>query len=141
MHQNTSISLGVAYDASISSNFFWGLSVDFHGMDWERPTTRESDKRTLIDVAAGLKYRISVADGLFALRPGIAIGTGILPSISGLNNARLLTLKGTAEFIYYFSENLGLLIEGGVFVAPSGDDDVNDISIKSLPIFRVGLVF
>jgi len=139
--QNSALSLGAAYDGAISDHVFWGISADFHRIDWNNPRTGESDKGTMIDIAGGLRYRIAISDGLFALRPGISLGTGILSSTLGLGNSRFFTLKSTVELTYYFSDQMGLLLEGGLFVAPSGDDNVNDVSIHSLPIIRVGLVF
>ena len=139
--QRTALSFGSSYDASISDILFWGLNIDFHRMKWEGGFPFGTNQRTMLDISAGFKFRLTAFDGLVAFKPGIALGAGVLREISGVNDSRFLTIKVSADLVFYLGDQFGILIEGGMFTAPNGDDNVNNINIKPLPLFRVGLVY
>lgn len=141
IEQKSAFSFGSSYDSPISDKLYWGVNVDFHRIEWEGLSSFGSNQRTMIDISAGFKLRLPILDGVIVLRPGIALGAGVLPSTSGLNNSRFLTVKATNELILYVGDQFGIFVEGGIFLAPNGRDEVDRIFIKPLPLFRIGISY
>ncbi|RME28313.1 MAG: hypothetical protein D6800_04035, partial [Candidatus Zixiibacteriota bacterium] len=97
--------------------------------------------KLLTEITAGFKYRFAFHDGLLAFRPTAAIGVGYLPKMLDLQASTYLVLKTSGEFLWYTTENYGLIVEIGMFYAPSGSADVNSVTIDPLLLLRAGVTF
>jgi len=145
--QDAGVSLGLFYDVQALDNLYWGVNVDLHRMAWTLElieidrTLVLREAKLLTEITAGFKYRFAIDDGLFAFRPTAAIGVGYLPRMLDLQASTYLVLKTGGELLWYPAENYGLILEVGMFYAPSGHADVNSVTIDPLLLVRAGVAF
>jgi hypothetical protein len=143
--QQTGLSAGFFFDLPLGSRLHYGLSTDLHKMSWfgDRGNTRVDETGWLLDLGVNLKGNLIDEDSPLSLRPGVGAGVGFLGKMDGLgvSGSSYVILRAFAEIVYFSPGDLMLVFEGGVWYAPSGGDNVTDVSIGPLFLLRGGVMF
>ncbi|MBD3258094.1 hypothetical protein GF377_06640 [candidate division GN15 bacterium] len=141
--QETSFLLQAFYDFPFGDNVFYGLGADILGMKWRGETDeqRVDETELLLDVGLHFKALLRPFGNRFAVRPGGGIGYGVMRRLENLNGSNFLTLKAYVEFVYQFDTERVILIDVGVWDAPTGGDAETDITIGPLAFVRAGIAF
>ena len=143
--QRAGLSAGFFFDLPLGSRLHYGLSTDLHKMSWqgERFTNRVDETGWLLDLGVNLKGNFVNEDSPFGFRPGIGAGVGFLGKMDalGVSGSSYVTLRAFAEIVYFSPGDLMFVFEGGVWYAPSGGDNVTDVSIGPLLTIRGGVMF
>lgn len=141
--QRSSFAAGLFFDFPFGSRMHYGVSADLLRMDWKADGSRYSfEKReVLLDVGINLKLSLTAENSPIMLRPGLGVGFGALRRIDNFSGSNYLTLKGFCELIYFTPGEFDLLLDGGIWYAPSGGDNDHDIRIGPLLVLRFGIMF
>jgi len=110
------------------------ITADFHVM------RGDGVGETALDVAGGLKYIGVLPGGVVSVRPGMAMGFGILPDIWVFKASRHMTFKMFVELAFHTTKGTGLVIEIGSLRSLTGTDGTYDIKAKPMLMFRGGLI-
>ena len=144
-HQQVGPSAGLFFDLPLGSRLHYGLATDLHKMSWrgERLDYRIDETGWLLDIGVNLKADFFGDDSSLGIRPGIGVGVGFLEKMDGLgvSGSSYVILRGTTELVYFTPGDLMFVLEGGVWYAPSGGDNVTDVSIGPLVLLRAGVMF
>jgi hypothetical protein len=143
LRQDKSFSLAFASEFPAGEHFHYGLSADFLWMNWTGDDLGMGidASETLLDLHISVKGNVDLLGRRVTMRPGVGIGYGVMGRQSRLNPMNFLTLRASAEAIYWLPKARGLLLEAIWWNAPNGGDDDTDVTIGALPVFRVGFVF
>jgi len=145
VEQQTGLSAGFFFDLPLGSRLHYGLSTDLHKMSWsgERLDYRVDETGWLLDLGVNLKGDFISDNSPLGFRPGIGAGVGFLGRMDGLgvSGSSYVILQGFAEIVYFSPSDLMFVFEGGVWYAPSGGDNVTDVSIGPLLLLRGGVMF
>jgi hypothetical protein len=143
--QKNGLSAGFFFDLPLGSRLHYGLSTDLHKMSWfgDRGNTRVDETGWLLDLGVNLKGNLINEDSPLGLRPGVGAGVGFLGKMDGLgvSGSSYVILRAFAEIVYFSPDDLMFVFEGGVWYAPSGGDNVTDVSIGPLFLLRGGVMF
>lgn len=145
VEQTIGPSAGFFFDLPLGSRLHYGLSTDLHKMSWsgERLTYQVDENGWLLDLGLNLKGDFMSDNSPLGFRPGIGAGVGFLGKMDGLgvSGSSYLILRAFAEVVYSSPSDLMFILEGGVWYAPSGGDNVTDVSIGPLFLLRGGVMF
>lgn len=145
VEQQAGLSAGFFFDLPLGSRLHYGLSTDLHRMSWtgERLTYQVDETGWLLDLGVNLKGDFMSDNSPLGFRPGVGAGVGFLGKMDGLGVAgsSFLILRTFAEIVYASPSDLMFILEGGVWYAPSGGDNVTDVSIGPLFLLRGGVMF
>jgi len=144
-NQGAGLSAGFFFDLPLGSRLHYGLSTDLHKMSWsgERWNNRIDETGWLLDLGVNLKGNLISEDGPLGIRPGVGAGLGFLGKMDGLgvSGSSYVIVRAFAEMVYFSPSDVMFVFEGGVWYAPSGGDNVTDVSIGPLLIIRGGVMF
>jgi hypothetical protein len=143
--QQSGLSAGFFFDLPMGSRLHYGLSTDLHKMSWqgEGLAGRIDETGWLLDIGANLKGDFFSEDAPWGFRPGVGVGVGFLGKMDGLgvSSSSYIVLRATAEIVYFTPSDLMLVLESGVWYAPSGGDNLTDVTIGPLLLLRAGIMF
>ena len=141
--QKAGFGAGVFFDFPAGTHLHYGASVDLFSVHWKANTDTYSFDATelMMDIGINVKAMLGRENGSFALRPGLGIGFGVLRRMADFNGSNYLTLKAFAEMVYFTPGTIALLLDSGVWYAPSGGDNDHDIKIGPLFYLRAGVMF
>ena len=144
-NQRAGLSAGFFFDLPLGSRLHYGLSTDLHKMSWsgERLDYRVDETGWLLDLGVNLKGNLVNEDSPLGVRPGVGAGLGFLGKMDGLgvSGSGYVIVRAFAEIVYFSPSDVMFVFEGGVWYAPSGGDNVTDVSIGPLLIIRGGVMF
>ena len=145
VHEQAGVSAGFFFDLPMGSRLHYGLSTDLHEMTWqgENSLGRVEESGWLLDIGINLKGDFFSDNSPFGFRPGLGAGVGFLGKMDGLglSGSSYITLRATAEIVYFSPSDLMFLLETGVWYAPSGGDNITDVTIGPLLLLRAGVMF
>ena len=141
--QDPSFGAGFFFDFPFGSRLHYGASADLLRMHWVATddSTEFDEQETMIDIGINVKATIIGPNSSFALRPGVGVGFGALRRMARFSGSNYLTVKAFAEAVYFTPGDLAFLADAGIWYAPSGGDNENDITIGPLVFVRLGIMF
>jgi hypothetical protein len=131
----SSYSGGAFISQSIWGGLHGAITFDLHYFRGEL-----GGGETALDVAGGLKYKLSDNSRMLSVRPAMLVGFGVLPDIWSFKSSQYVTLKMVVEVAFHTEKGTGLLIEIGSLRTLSGSDGKYDIKAKSMMLLRGGLI-
>ena len=141
--QKTSFMLGLFYDFPMGRDFQYGLAMDILRMDWKSGSDEYDldESELMLDLSINVKAFMRVPGNRVAIRPGVGVGYGVMRRREAFNGTNYLTLKAYAEIAVAINDTKVLLLDAGVWNAPTGGDSETDISVGPLVFVRGGLAF
>ena len=140
--QKSSFSFSLFSDFTFGDYFHYGIAMDIMRMDWsaDKDELQLDEAETMLDMSLNVKATLPFAGNRIALRPGVGIGYGVMRRREAFNGTNYLTLKAYAELAVMIGEK-AILIDAGVWNAPTGGDSDTDITIGPLGFVRAGIAF
>ena len=140
--QKSTYSFSLFSDFPLGDYFHYGIAMDIMRMDWfaDKDELHLDEAETMLDVSLNFKATLPFAGKRFALRPGVGIGYGVMRRREGFNGTNYLSLKAYTELAVMIGEK-AVLIDAGIWDAPTGGDSDTDITIGPLTFVRAGIAF
>ncbi len=79
-----------------------------------------------------------IKNGEVFIQPVAAVGIGIMPQFNVFDESRYLTSRLAVEAVFKFRRREMWILEVGLFRAPKGQSDDQDITIGTMVYARVG---
>lgn len=133
---SSSYSGGAFISQSVWKDLHGTVTFDFHYLRREF-----GGGETALDMAGGLKYKLSDKSGAMSVRPEVLVGFAVLPEIWSFKSSQYVTLKMLVEVAFRTEKGNGLLIELGSLRTLSGGDSKYDIRANSMMLLRGGVIF
>jgi hypothetical protein len=145
VEQQAGPSASFFFDLPLGSRLHYGLSTDLHKMSWtgERLMYQVDETGWLLDLGVNLKGDFMSDNSPLGFRPGVGVGVGFLGKMDelGVAGSSYIILRTFAEVVYALPSDLMFVFEGGIWYAPSGGDNLTDVSIGPLFLLRGGVMF
>lgn len=140
-----SYSLGMFANFPSKSPIVFGMFVEMQDTKTQEgvrlPFYWDSDdlSRSLINIGLTARYVIDAYRQRLHLRPGIAIGYGMLNNFPATYDTRYMTVTYLGEAVWWVNETFGVIGELSLFTAPMGGNELTDVSTGGIVMLRAGL--
>lgn len=134
--------VGIAFEHKFSGYGVVEFALDIYALkaQGEILDIPYKESALLLNPSVALKLQWLNKRRNLAVRPGGAVGLGLLESIREVDETHHLTVRLFVEGVLFSSRGIGLALELGLFIAPTGGNSDVDSHSNAMPLVRFGLM-